>query len=91
MADNFFKSMFSEGGKISHKRWIAATIGAVLGWGIAYSIMKANVSSERYSILVATMTFILILTGVTTVPQIVSFFRGTPPPKEEDKETEKKV
>jgi len=89
MADNFLKSMMSEGGKISHKRWIAATIAAVLGWAIAYSIMKANVSAERYSILVATMTFILILTGVTTVPQIVSFFRGTPPPKD-DTETTKK-
>lgn len=82
MKENFLNSMMSEGGKISHKRWIAATIAAILGWGIAYSITKAATSSERYSILVATMVFLLVLMGVTTVPQILSLFRGTPLPKE---------
>lgn len=76
--------MMSEGGKISHKRWIAATISAILGWGIAYSLMKAANSNERYSILVATMVFILVLTGVTTLPQVISFFRGTPLSKEDE-------
>lgn len=83
MKDNFFNSMFSEGGKISHKRWIAVLISSVLAWGITYSIMKANNASERYSILIASMVFVLVLTGVTTIPQIISLFRGGPIPPDE--------
>ena len=76
--------MLGEGGKISHKRWIAVTIAAILGWGISYSLMKAGNAAERYSVLVATMVFLLIITGVATVPQIISIIKGTPPPKESD-------
>lgn len=84
MKENFFTSMLSEGGKISHKRWIAVTIAAVLCWAIIYATVKAITASERLSIILATMAFILIMSGVTTAPQLLSIWRGTPPPKEEE-------
>jgi len=84
MKDNFFNSMFSEGGKISHKRWIAVLIASVMAWCITYSTMKANNASERYSIIVASMVFVLVLTGVTTIPQIIALFRGGNIPKDDN-------
>lgn len=84
MKDNFFNSMFSEGGKISHKRWISVLIASVLAWVIVYSSMKAINASERYSIIVATMVFIGVLTGVTTIPQIIALFRGGGIPKDDN-------
>ncbi len=84
MKDNFFNSMFSEGGKISHKRWISVLIASVLAWVIVYSCMHALNASERYSIIVATMVFIAVLTGVTTIPQIIGLFRGGGIPKDDN-------
>lgn len=84
MKDNFLNSMFSEGGKISHKRWIAVTIAAVLAWVIVYATSKAANASERQSIIVATMVFVLVLTGVTTIPQVIALFRGGSIPKDDN-------
>lgn len=82
MKENFFTSMLMEGGKISHKRWISVTVAGVLAWGIVYSLMKAANASERYSVIVATMAFILVMSGVATIAQIASIVRGgnTPAP-----------
>ncbi len=80
MKDNIFTSMLSEGGKISHKRWISVTVAATLVWVIVYSTLKAINASERYSIIVATMAFILVMSGVATVAQIVSLVKGGNPP-----------
>jgi len=69
MKENFFTSMFSEGGKISHKRWISVTIAAVLAWAIMYTVVQ---SPDLRAIMVkATMVFILIMSGVATIPQII--------------------
>jgi len=70
------KEFFSENGQGSSKRWIAISIAGVLAWGIAYSICKASNASERYSVIVATMFFVLILLGVATLPQLISLVRG---------------
>lgn len=89
MKENFFTSMLSEGGKISHKRWISVTVAATLVWVIVYATLKANNASERLSIIIATMCFVAVLVGVATLPQIVSLFRGTPLPKDDEtKKTE---
>lgn len=88
MKENFFTSMFSEKGKISHKRWISVTTGAVLCWIIVFSAVMAKTADERKAIIVATMTFILIMSGVATVPQIISFWRGAPAPKDEGEKLE---
>lgn len=69
MKDNFFSSMFSEGGKISHKRWISVTIAAVLAWVIVYTIIKSP--DLRAITLKATMVFILVMSGVATIPQVI--------------------
>lgn len=43
MKENWFNSMLMEGGKISHKRWIAVSISAILAWGIIFALVKANI------------------------------------------------
>jgi len=77
------KGFFSENGQGSSKRLIAIVIAGVLAWGITYSICKAADAGERYSLVVATMVFVLVLTGVATVPQIVTLLRGGSPAKDE--------
>ena len=74
---------FSENGQGSSKRLIAIAISAVLAWGITYSVCKASEASERYSLIVATMVFVLVLLGVATIPQIVTLLRGGSPAKDE--------
>jgi len=72
-----------EGGKISHKRVIAVTIAAILGWGIIYSVVHARAANERQAIINSTMIFVLVMSGVATVAQVVSLIRGGKP---EDKD-----
>jgi uncharacterized membrane protein YbaN (DUF454 family) len=74
MKENFFNSMFSENGKISHKRWISVTIAAVLAWGIMFTIIESP--ALRAIMVKSTMVFILIMSGVATVPQIISLVRN---------------
>lgn len=84
MSDNFFKSMLSEDGKISHKRWISVSIAGVLAWAIIYAVVNALNDAGRYNILIATMVFILIMAGVATIPQIMSIWKGGAAPKEDE-------
>lgn len=84
--DSFLGRMMSEQGEPSSKRWVTATVAGALVWCIVYSTMKAQLSSERYSIIVATMFFVGVMAGVATLPQIVSLIRGgNTTTKEEDK------
>lgn len=85
MKENFFNSMLMEGGKISHKRWISVTISAVLAWAIFYT--TRNSPNLRMQIINSTMVFILVMSGVATVAQVVGLFRGGPTPPPETKPT----
>lgn len=88
MKENFFTSMMTEGGKISHKRVISVCVAAVLCWAVVFAMLKASVAPERQTLVNAIMIFILVMSGVATVPQIVSLIRGTPPAKDETKTEE---
>ena len=85
------KEFFQENGKGSSKRWIAISIAGVLAWSISYAITKAVTSSERYSIIVATMVFVLIMSGVATIPQIISLWKGGPAPKDDGTKEDTKI
>lgn len=85
---NIIREFFSEkdnDGNLtgSSKRVIAISISCVLAWGITYAICKAANAGERYSLIVATMVFVLVLLGVATFPQIITLLRGGPPAKDE--------
>lgn len=90
MKENWFNSMLMEGGKISHKRWIAVFISAILGWGIIFAILKATGDKGREAVINSTMIFVLVMSGVATIAQIASIVRGTPPPKDDKPEEPKK-
>ena len=69
----FFKDMLSEGGKISHKRWISVTVAATICYGIVYVIHK-------YEKLISTtlnsaMIFVAVMSGVATVAQVAAILR----------------
>jgi len=78
MKDNFLNSMFSEGGKISHKRVISILVSIVICAGSAWTIYKhpALISDTLHWLLV----FVLLMSGVATVAQIVALWKGTPQP-----------
>jgi hypothetical protein len=82
MKDNFFTSMFSEGGKISHKRWISVTIAGVLAWAIMYVVIQSP--DLRALMVKSTMIFILLMSGVATVPQILRLIKGDKIEKKEE-------
>jgi hypothetical protein len=77
MNDNFFISMISEGGKISHKRWISVTVAAALIWAIVYAVIHGGTDVARKDVIQSVMVFILIMSGVATVAQIAGIFKGT--------------
>ena len=77
MRDNFFISMISEGGKISHKRWISVTVAGALIWAIVYAVMHGGTDLARKDVIQSVMVFILIMSGVATVAQIAGIFKGT--------------
>ena len=69
----FFKDMLSEGGKISHKRWISVTVAASICYGIIYVIhhYKDLISGT----LTSAMIFVAVMSGVATVAQVASILR----------------
>ncbi len=82
MKENFFNSMVSEGGKISHKRVISVAFALLViwaGWYIVTHYKEYALTAFGYLLI-----SIGVLTGVATIPQIVSLFRGTPPPKDDE-------
>lgn len=78
------KEFFSENGQGSSKRLIGIAISGVLAWGITYSVCMAKTANERYSLVTATMVFVLVMSGVATVAQIVSLVRGGKPEKDDE-------
>jgi hypothetical protein len=88
MKENWFNSMLMEGGKISHKRWIAVSISTILAWGIIYALVKAGGDKGREAIINSTMIFVLVMSGVATVAQITGLITRTPPKEEKPKEEE---
>lgn len=89
MKDNFFNSMFMEGGKVSHKRWISVSVAMVACWAVVYAVVHAANDTARKDVIEASFIFVLIMSGVATVAQISSIFKGTPAPtKDEPKQTD---
>lgn len=82
MKENFFNSMLSEGGKISHKRFIAVICTGV----VCFICIKVAVVHPQYipDTLHSLLIFIGIMSGVATVAQVVSLVRGTPAPKDDE-------
>lgn len=82
---NFFKSLLTEGTATSSKRWISVTVSAVICYGIVVVIHKYPNLIE--GILRDAMVFVSIMSGVATVAQVASIFKGTPDnSKQEEKE-----
>lgn len=73
---NFFTSMLSEGGAVSHKRWISVTVSATICFTIIYTVLKYPqfITDTLHS----AMIFVSVMSGVATVAQIVSLVKGTP-------------
>lgn len=82
MKENFITSMLSEGGKISHKRFISVIVTFVICFISTYGAIKY----QQYftGILYSLLMFVAVMSGIATVAQIVSLVRGTPAPKEDD-------
>lgn len=73
--------MLSEGGKISHKRFISVICSMVLCFACTWAVIHyPNFITDTIHSL---MIFIAVMSGVATVAQIVSLVKGTPQPKEE--------
>lgn len=73
---NFFKSMMSENGDVSSKRWISVTTGAAVFFTIIWTVIKYK--DLTLDALHSSMIFIAVMSGVATVAQIVSLVKGTP-------------
>ena len=83
MKDNFFNSMVSEGGKISHKRFISlcgTAVACSVGTWAAFAHPQ-HIPDVLHSFLI----FVSVMSGVATVAQVVSLVRGTPPQKDDTK------
>ncbi len=76
MNENFFTSMLSEGGKISHKRFISVLATFMVCVIATFTAFKY----DKYSldIIHSFLIFIAVMSGVATVAQIVSLVKGTP-------------
>jgi hypothetical protein len=86
--NSFLGQMMSENGKPSSKRWSAAITCATLQWVIVYTTLKATNSTERMAVIWATISFILVLLGFATLPQIIALVRGGNIPKEDTSKEE---
>lgn len=82
MKDNFFNSMVSEGGKISHKRVISVAFAVFAIWAGIYIV--THYKEYALTVFGYTLISIGILTGVATLPQIVSLIRGGSAQKEDE-------
>ena len=72
----FIKSMLSEGGSISHKRWISVTVSAVICFTMVWGVIKYP--NYLPDILHSGMIFVAVMSGVATVAQIISLVNRTP-------------
>jgi len=83
----FIKEAFSENGVASSKRILAAIFGTVIAICEVFHTVKQE--SFDYQHLIALLTTICLLLGIATVPQILSAWKGTPNPKDDDKPEQK--
>ena len=74
MKENFFTSMFSEGGKISHKRVISFL------WALAAIFVVTYITLNYKEYITETMKWlfvcVLLMSGVATVGQIIQLWKG---------------
>lgn len=84
----FFTSMFSEGGKISHKRVISVTATVMILFMAGYATF--NYKDFVVHIFDWLIVFVLVMSGVATIPQILALIRGTPLPKDDEQTGEQK-
>jgi len=77
------REFFSENGQGSSKRWIAISTATVLCWGITYALVRAGTDSARQALINSTMIFVLVMSGVATIAQVVTLVRGGSPAKDE--------
>lgn len=68
--------MLSEGGKISHKRFIAVACSIIICFISIWIAVKypQYITDTLHSLLI----FVSVMSGVATVAQIVTLVRGTP-------------
>jgi len=66
--------MLSEAGKISSKRTISVSVAACLCFGIVWVVVKYK--DLTLDILHSSMIFILIMSGVATVSQVLEIIKG---------------
>ena len=74
--NDFFTSMLSEGGRISHKRFIsvlASFVVCIIATFVAFKYDKYSLD-----IIHSFLIFVAVMSGVATVAQIVSLVKGTP-------------
>jgi hypothetical protein len=83
MKENFFTSMFMEGGKVSHKRVISVMAACAAVFTVVWSVIKypATITDVLHS----TFIFVAVMSGVATVAQIVSLVRGGSVPSQPEK------
>ena len=78
----FFTSMFSEGGKISHKRVISFL------WALAAVFIVVFITVKYPTYVTEAMKWlfvcVLIMSGVATVGQILSIWKNIPEKKDEE-------
>ena len=73
---NFFRSMMSENGDISSKRWISVTTALAVFFTIIWTVVKYK--DLTLDALHSSMIFIAVMSGVATVAQIVALVKGGP-------------
>ena len=73
---NFFTSMLSEDGNIIHKRFISVTVNFTICFTVLWVVVKYKDLS--LDALHSAMIFVLLMSGVATVAQIMSIWKGTP-------------
>ena len=78
--------MLSEGGKISHKRFISVIVSIVICFISAWTAIKyPQYITETLRML---LIFVAIMSGVATVAQVASILKGAQPPKDEEDKTD---
>jgi len=81
---NFITNMLSEGGKISHKRFISVLISLAVTFVLIWATVKyKELITGMYN---SALIFISVMSGVSTASQIISLVRGNGNNKVEEKE-----